>query len=153
MELRKQFFLEASKYYGLKEIPGEQNNPIILGWFQDLGFNWVQDDETAWCSCFVNWIAWRLGMERSSRLNARSWLDVGEKILTPELGDLVVFWREDPSSWKGHVGIFNGQDKDFIYSLGGNQGNMVQTSPYPQERLLAYIRLRPLDIVKENQNL
>jgi len=146
MELRERFFLEASKFYGLKEIPGEQNNPIILGMFQDLGFNWVQNDETAWCSLFVNWIAWKTGMERSGKLDARSWLDVGEKILTPELGDLVVFWREDPSSWKGHVGIYSGQDREVIYSLGGNQGNMVKTSPYDQYRLLAYIRLRPLDL-------
>jgi uncharacterized protein (TIGR02594 family) len=147
MELRESMFLEASKFYGLREIPGEQNNPIILGWFQDIGFSWVQDDETAWCSCFMNWIALRTGMERSGKLNARSWLDVGEKILEPELGDLVVLWREDPSSWKGHVGMYNGQDSEFIYVLGGNQGNMVKTSPYDQGRLLSYIRLRSLDMV------
>jgi len=146
MKMRESLFLEASKYYGLKEIPGEQNNPIILGWFQDIGHSWVQNDETAWCSCFINWLAWRLGLERSGKLDARSWLDVGKEVLNPELGNLAILWRESISSWKGHVGLFNGQDEDNIYILGGNQSNMVKTSAYPQERLLAYIELGPLDV-------
>jgi len=146
MELRESLFLEASKYYGLKEIPGEQNNPFILGWFQDIGYSWVQSESTAWCSCFINWLAWRLGLERSGKLDARSWLKVGKEVLNPELGHLVILWRESISSWKGHVGLFNGQDEDFIYILGGNQSNMVKTSAYPQERLLTYIELGPLDI-------
>ena len=146
MELREQLFLEASKYYGLKEIPGEQNNPFILGWFQDIGYSWVQTDETAWCSCFINWLAWRLGLERSGKLDARSWLKVGKEVLNPELGHLVILWRESITSWKGHVGLYSGQDEDFIYILGGNQSNMVKTSEYPQERLLTYIELGPLDI-------
>jgi hypothetical protein len=33
---------------------------------------------------------------------------VGTKVAYPEPGDIVVFWRESPQSWKGHVGIFTG---------------------------------------------
>lgn len=146
MTTREQLFLEAHKYYRLKEIPGTENNPVIMGWARDLGVDWYQGDETAWCSLFINWLCWKLDIERSGAMDARSWLKVGKEVQTPELGDLVVFWRESPDSWKGHVAIWNGEDSHKIYCLGGNQGNMVQVSPYPIERKLAYIRLLPLDI-------
>ena len=37
MELREQLFLKASEFYGLIEIPGVENNTIIMGWAEDLG--------------------------------------------------------------------------------------------------------------------
>ena len=45
---------KALDYYGLTEVPGEQNNPVIMSFFQEIGHSCVQGDETAWCSAFVN---------------------------------------------------------------------------------------------------
>jgi hypothetical protein len=45
----------ACKHYGLKEIRGEEHNPVILKFFKEIGHSWVQDDETAWCAAFVNY--------------------------------------------------------------------------------------------------
>ena len=138
-----EMLLKAMEFYGLEEVPGEKDNPIILDWFSDLGFNWVQDDETAWCSCFINWVALKCGCERSFELTARSWLRIGEETVHPEVGDIVVFWREHLSGWKGHVGLFTGFDtKGNIYTLGGNQDNKVNIKLYDKDRLLSYRKLR-----------
>ncbi len=129
--------------YGVKEIIGVKHNPTIVKYSHDIGYKGVVDDETAWCSIFINWCAMKVGLERSGKLNARSWLDVGEEIKTPQPGDIVIFWRGDPSSWKGHVAIFinYSEDKKFIYCLGGNQQNQVKVSAYAADRLLSFRRL------------
>ena len=125
--------------YGTKEIVGNKHNPEVLKYFQETGHEWVKDDETAWCSAFANWVAKEAGCEYSVELNARSWLEVGEKTECPKIGDIVVFWRESPKSWKGHVGFFIKETKDYIWVLGGNQNNEVNIKPYAKERVLSYI--------------
>ena len=106
-----------------------------------MGYEWVKDDETAWCSAFVNWVCKKANLEYSGALNARSWLNIGCEVANPEIGDLVVFWRGDPNGWQGHVAFFIREAKNHIYVLGGNQNNQVKISAYPKSRLLKYRRL------------
>ena len=135
----------ALSQYGIIEIPSkEKNSPDIMRYFNDIGHKWVKDDETAWCSAFINWVALKAGCEKSDKLDARSWLKVGEVTLEPEPGDIVIFWRVKPDSWKGHVSIYINKINDAIYCLGGNQGNMVQVSSYPAGRLLGYRKLKKI---------
>ena len=142
---RLSLFLLAMEFYGLKEVVGAKNNPTIVGWFRDIGHSWVKNDETAWCSCFVNWLAWKLKLERSGALNARSWLEHGKEVTAPELGDVLIFWRDLPNSWKGHVGLYAGEDNNYYYVLGGNQENQVNITPYLKNRLLGARRLHPVE--------
>ena len=128
--------------YGIKEVPGEENNPEIMKYFKEIGHEWVQTEETAWCSAFMNWCALQKNFEGSDALDARSWLKVGKKV-DIEDADVVVFWRESKDSWKGHVGIPIRDDGSYIWCLGGNQSNMVKISAYPKDRLLGYIKLYP----------
>jgi uncharacterized protein (TIGR02594 family) len=126
---------------GISELPGlEKNNPEIMKYFEGLGN--IYNDETAWCSAFINWCAMTVRLEHSKRLNARSWLKIGMPIDYPALGDVVIFWRESPDSWKGHVGIFISKIGDKIYTLGGNQNNSVCIMPYKASQLLGYRTLR-----------
>jgi uncharacterized protein (TIGR02594 family) len=143
MDILKMALLE----YGVKEIAGANHNPTIVKYSKDIGFGGVIDDETAWCSIFVNWCAMKVGLERSKKLNARSWLTIGEKAKKPQPGDVVVFWRTSPESWKGHVALFinYSEDKKFIYCLGGNQQNQVKISAYDANRLLTFRRLNKLN--------
>ncbi len=132
----------ALSQIGIKEISGKKDNPEVLKYFNEIGFDGaVLKDETAWCSAFANWVAKQANLERSEKLNARSWLKVGREVTTPEKGDIVVFWRESPKSWKGHVAFFIRETKNWIYVLGGNQNNQVKISAYPKSRLLSYRRL------------
>lgn len=126
---------------GVKEIVGAKHNDEVLKYFDETGHDWVDDDETAWCSAFVNWICMKQGLPLSGELNARSWLKVGAPLdrgQEPAVGDVVVLWRTRKTSWKGHVGFFISNRNGFIYILGGNQNNQVKILAYPESRLLQY---------------
>ena len=136
---------------GQKEVAGSSNNPDIVNYAHECGFSWVNDDETPWCSIFINWVAMKAGLKQSKKLNARSWLLVGVDVSeNPEPGDIVIFWRETIDSWKGHVGIFFGYSKDGarVYCLGGNQGNQVSISGYSKDNVLGFRRLAESDVIQ-----
>ncbi|MCK5337809.1 MAG: TIGR02594 family protein [Bacteroidales bacterium] len=135
---------------GQKEISGPQDNPTIVNYAKEAGFDWVNDDETPWCSIFVNWVAKKAGLKDNGKANARSWLLEGMNVDTsPEPGDVVIFWRESPDSWLGHVGFFLGFsiDGERVYCLGGNQGNQVSVSAYSFENVLGFRRLMSSGII------
>ncbi|WAC03466.1 TIGR02594 family protein [Lacinutrix neustonica] len=133
----------AINEFGIKEIKGPRHNQRIIKYAQDSKFTWINDDETAWCSTFMNWVAIQAGLQHSKSASARSWLNVGFETQNPEPGDVVVFWRDSINSQFGHVGIYLGYAKDQsrIYVLGGNQGDAVSISAYPAARLLSFRRL------------
>ena len=138
----KQHMEIAFEEYGVREIKGAKDNPEILKYFQEIGYNGSQmKDETAWCSAFVNWVMKQANLSYSGKLNARSWLKIGQETKTPKLGDIVVFWREKRNSWKGHVAFYITENNDYIYVLGGNQNNQVNIAAYPKERLLSYRKI------------
>lgn len=134
--------IEAFKMYGVTEIPGAKDNPKVLALFDELGFDGsALKDETSWCAAFANTILKRAGKPYQKKLNARSFLDLGDQVFTPIPGDIVVLWRESRKSWKGHVGFYINESENYIYILGGNQGNQVKISAYPKYRLLQYRRV------------
>lgn len=137
----KDLFYKALEFYGLEEITGEQHNPDILSMFAGIGEDWVQTDETGWCSAFVNYLCKLLDYERSGKLTARSWETVGEET-EPFIGCIVVLWRVSPDDWRGHVGFYVSQDAQYIYMLGGNQDNSVCIKRYRKDRLLTYRKLK-----------
>jgi uncharacterized protein (TIGR02594 family) len=126
---------EACKMLGTKEIPGRRHTPAIVALWEHVRVR-VLDDETAWCSAFVNACLDRSGYATTGKANARSWLLYGQPC-TPMYGAVTVFWRGSPDSWKGHVAFWLRQEGSQIWVLGGNQGNRVSAAPYPAHRLLA----------------
>jgi len=132
---------------GTEEIAGNINNPEVVKYATETGISGINNDEIAWCSTFVNWVAMKAGLQYSKKANARSWLNIGTRVNSPEPGDVVVFWRESVESWKGHVGLFLGfsQDQKRVYCLGGNQGNRVSVSAYRAKQVLSYQRLAETD--------
>lgn len=130
-------------YYGMQEVPGIEHNPVILRFFELMGKAWVQDDETAWCSAFINYLAIVEGYEHSGELHAKSWLNYGIDIFEPVRGCLVVLWRIRPDAWQGHVGLYITHTKDHVYIFGGNQNNRVDISPYPIQRVESFRILKP----------
>jgi len=102
----KNLISTALSYYGLKEVPGEENNLTIMRWAKELGQTWVQNDETAWCSLAVNAIAAEAGYENScdsqpQPLMARSWLKVGVGVVLNDFkqGDVCVFLEREKRRW------------------------------------------------------
>ena len=138
----QKYYDEASKWIGLKEIPGEQHNKKIAEMFFRVGHGWVKDDETPWCAAFVGSVIGASGGKSTRALNARSYLEWGEAVDVSDAqrGDVVVLWRKDKDGPYGHVGFFDRISGGKIYLLGGNQNNQVSIAHYPLDRLLSIRR-------------
>jgi uncharacterized protein (TIGR02594 family) len=130
--------------YGERALPGQPDNPDILQMAKDCGFTDYVHDSIAWCSLFTNWVALKAAFSRSKSLLARSWLTVGTETSAPELGDVVVYWRDSPGGTLGHVGLFIAQRNGVIYTLGGNEANMVQIEGFDPGKVLGYRSLTPV---------
>ena len=141
----------AERFVGLREL-AEGDNPLIQYAHSLCGFGPNEPDETAWCSAFINFVAWTLRLPRSKSAMARSWLKVGTPIDLKDAipaFDVVVFWRGKPDAATGHVGLYAGVEGETLAGdprdvlvLGGNQGDAVSIAHYPAERLLGVRRLK-----------
>lgn len=138
-----QLLNKVASYYGLTDVVGDSNNTQVLQFFIESDHSEILDDDMSWCSVYMSSCAKSVNLERSTSLLARSWLEVGEVIESPQTGDLVIFWREKQKSWQGHVSIFLSEDPvtHQIYCIGGNQDDKVCVKPYPVEQVLGYRRL------------
>lgn len=128
----------ARKELGVKETPGAGDTPRIVEYLKSttLGRSDNENDETPWCSAFVNWVLKQAGVEpRTNSAWARSWLNWGVATDEPVPGTIVVFSR---GSNAGHVGFYLNEDDDRIHVLGGNQGNAVTIAFFPKANLLGY---------------
>lgn len=132
---------------GVHEIAGERHEDAIVSYLASTTLpERLHQDETAWCSAFVNWCIEQAGQNGTDLANARSWLEFGEKVEVPQLGDIVVFWREKRDGPFGHVGFFIDEDDDNVMVLGGNQTDpekgvgAVCIKPYSRKRLLGFRR-------------
>lgn len=128
---------------GQRDYPGPRYNPRVVEYLNTTGLQ-ANDDETSWCSAFVNWCMLQARQRGTNNAAAKSWLAYGQALSNPRPGCIVVLWRESPSSWKGHVGFFDGFDVgNRVRLLGGNQGGGVSwdevcVANFPQERVLGY---------------
>ena len=118
----------------------ENKQKDVLATFLSAGGVEIDPSQTAWCAAFVNATLSKTGLDGTGALNARSFLEWGTGVDTPQLGDVVVLSRgADPA--KGHVGFFKGFDANGdILILGGNQSDVVSVSSYSKDRLLGYRR-------------
>jgi len=132
----------ALKEVGIREVLGAKDNPRIVEYHKETSLKAkYHKDSVAWCSAFVCWCHERVGVPSTRSAAARSWLEIGRKIKKPKEGDVVVFWRSSPKSWKGHVAFFVREDGDYIICLGGNQSNKVGINKYKKSRVLGYRRV------------
>lgn len=122
---------------GVKPCPPGSSNPRITQYHADTNIRGY-DDKVSWCSSFVNWVFGQAGIVGTQSALARSWAEWGQPLREPVLGCVVVLWREEPSSWKGHVGYYLRHDARSIYLFGGNQLECVCENAYPADTVLAY---------------
>ena len=121
---------------GVKEIRGSEHNPRVLEYHSATSLK-ATDDETPWCSSFVNWCVKQAGLKGTNSAAARSWLNWGAELDSPKEGCIVVLSRGN-NPWQGHVGFFVDVREGKILILGGNQSNEVNISYYSGSRLLSY---------------
>lgn len=133
------------QHEGLSERSGGASNPLLMSWIHQYDKSVQDDADIAWCGIARDQAAIATGTDRpvDKRTSARSWLRVGKIIALQDAqpGDTVVLWRDSPTSWKGHVGIYVRRERTNIIVLGGNQRNRVGEDAYPMLRLLGIRRV------------
>jgi len=139
----------ACRFKGIKEKAGEEHNAQILAILQRAQ-GWVEEDEVAWCSAFIGYVCFLLGLPETKHLRARTWLRMGRPVSRWEAErgfDVCIFNRADgpmdPSiiNAPGHVGFLHRITSRGIYILGGNQSNSVNIISISAKRLLGIRRL------------
>lgn len=101
--------------------------------------------KTAWCAAWLNATLGKAGMKGTGSNMARSFMDWGQGVDTPQRGDVAVFSRGDPNGPYGHVGLFDGYNPDgTIRVIGGNQGDSVSIAAYSPDQLLGFRRGNPM---------
>lgn len=139
MMINPPWYDEATRWLGLKEVPGAAHNPVILDWLAELDAPF-RDDETPWCGTAMGaWMAAALPDEPlpAAPWGSRNWLGFGRPISTPAIGAILVFWRGSPTGWEGHVAQYVGERSDAYLCLGANQSNSVSRTWISKSRLRA----------------
>jgi uncharacterized protein (TIGR02594 family) len=131
--------LEFLKIYGVTEVPGVKDNPVILEWAKETGLDTsYKHDATAWCGLAMAVVAKRAGKELPpTPLWALNWAQFGNKVTDgAKLGDILLFKREGG----GHVGLYVGEDDDCYHVGGGNQSDTTNIVRKSKDRLYAIRR-------------
>ncbi len=138
---------------GEKEIAGKKNNPRIVEYHHAVSSK-ISDDETPWCSSFVNWVMKEAGYEGTKSAVALSWKKYGRKLSKPALGAIAVIdwsFKGGKNVGKGHVGFVAGKQGKNIVLLGGNQSDQVKLSAFKASLIVTYVM--PKDFEGENETL
>ena len=137
---QEKVFALAKTQIGVKEFVSG-SNPQIEAYhrFADKNNAKADHQSVSWCSSFMCWLLESSGFGSTNDKAARSWLNYGKETKTPVRGDIVIFWRESKTSWKGHVALFDSYNAHGnIVCLGGNQSDAVCYKEYLKDQLLGF---------------
>lgn len=125
----------ATAQIGVKEVPGDGNNPSIIEYHKSTALKATSDD-IPWCASFVNWVLNKAGLKGTGSAAARSFLKWGAPLDAPVPGCIVVL-RRGTDVRSGHVGFYTGRKPNgLIKVLGGNQNDSVRVSVYQEKDVL-----------------
>lgn len=116
-----------------EENPG--HNSSIIGYHATTGG--FKDDETPWCSSFVNWSLKGAGIKGTNSARALSWSGWGNSLKKPAYGSIAII---NYGGGKGHVGFVAGMNRSGrVILLGGNQSDMVKYSAFSRSSIKEYV--------------
>lgn len=110
--------------------------------------NRFNQDGQSWCADFAIAMAGAqlpVAPSRSAKQLFNRFKAAGRITADPVPGDLIFFWRESPTSWKGHVGIVESVTTTTITTIEGNVSDRVTRRTYPRQavpRLLGFGTVR-----------
>ena len=130
------------------ERPGAEQNPRILDYIATFPYlkripgrtapTMGDQDETAWCACFVNWCVLRAGQFEGPDASAASWRSYGTTLETPVEGCIAVIYNTPSSDTASgyHVAFVVRSLADRrVLLFGGNQSNKVCEKAFAFERI------------------
>lgn len=140
---------------GAGEVGGNNRGPWVKKYL-DPGRG---VEGNSWCAAFVSWcylqavdghmhampFNYSIGArDIYNQLRSKGWHYDGTGARQPKPGDIVCWWRESPSSWKGHIGLVHHCKDGFLYTIEGNKAANVAGFSYVKTRmdkLLGYARV------------
>lgn len=119
---------------GVREVIGPGDNPRIAEYLAstDLDRELAREDETPWCSGFVNWCVEHAGYAGTNSASAGSWRHWGKAAGTGRRGLITVLSRQGGH----HVGFWLRKEGRRIILWGGNQRDAVGECDYDESRLI-----------------
>ncbi|UPU35262.1 TIGR02594 family protein [Geomonas paludis] len=126
----------ARQEVGQKEVVGHEDNPRILAYHATTTLK-ATDDETPWCSSFVNWCLKQAGIKGTDSAAAKSWVHWGMPS-GPVPGAITVICSSKAtdrsfSTSGAHVGFLIQETATHFKLLGGNQSNTVKEWSFPKK--------------------
>lgn len=120
---------------GIAEVPGDADNPIILGWAKACGGSIAKTykhDATAWCKMFTEYCLISTGFHGIDTLWALDNRKVGTSLTGPAVGSILTKTRDGG----GHTGFVIGRDAHGrIVGVCGNQSDRVSRATFDPAEL------------------
>jgi len=146
MNWEPEWLVIARGEIGQKEIEGGKNNPKIIEYHSTTALR-ATDDETSWCSSFVNWCFAQAGYVGTNSARAKDWKNWGKLYEMPIYGSVAIIdygFTDEGIDKGGHVGFVIGKTSNgAIVLLGGNQGNTgkgsVNEIPFGTQNVVGYV--------------
>jgi uncharacterized protein (TIGR02594 family) len=115
----------ATSLLGIYELPGDRDNPTILGWARELGGMIAREykhDATPWCQLFVQYCLLKGGQPHLDSLWALDNAAYGVRLPGPARGAIGTKTRNGG----GHTFVIAGRSASGMLVIrGGNQSDMV----------------------------
>lgn len=134
MQDRTPWMDQVAQVMGLHE---DRNKSRLMAWLMSDGAGVGDPSITPWCGDLAQ-TAFALSMPEEPMITnpylAANWVKFGIEC-TPQFGAPLSFWRDYPSSWKGHMAFYLGETATHYRVRGGNQSNAVTDTFIAKERL------------------
>ena len=126
---------------GAGEVGGNSRGPFVKKYLHG-----VVPEGNPWCTGFVSYcfsqhpagttFPYTLGARNILReFQRRGWANKPASGYSPKPSDVVVLWRDQPSSGKGHIGLVHQVRDGFLYTIEGNKSPNVKGFNYVFSRM------------------
>jgi uncharacterized protein (TIGR02594 family) len=115
---------DAWKEIGVHEVGNNRGGDVR----RYIGLAHAGAEGDPWCAIFANAMLESAGIKGTRSASSQSFRHDQNfvQLSGPALGAIAVFWRIKPASGLGHVGFYCGERGNYIWTLGGNESDMVQ---------------------------
>lgn len=123
---------------GIREVPGVANNPVLMKRFASiqkaLGM-FYNADSVPWCGAGLAWWMTQCGIAPPAiAVRAKSWSTWGLNLRPERIAPGAVIYMSRDGG--GHVTLYVGENRDFYFGLGCNQGDAITIARFPKSRVL-----------------
>lgn len=132
------WLITAISTIGVAEVPGKQQNPVILAMAKLCGGNIAKtyvNEDIPWCKMFTEYCLVKNGLKGVDSLWALDNLKIGTKLKGPAVGAIASKKR----TGGGHTFFVVGRDKGgMIVGVGGNQKDRVSRATFLPGEIVGY---------------